>query len=55
MRYVLAPLTAIVVCLAAAQLVTATDISNTKTEAAIDIAALTRTAGTLPVTAYDAI
>ena len=56
MRYVLAPLAAIAVCLAAAQLVTATDLKNAKVEpASIDIQALSRNIGTLPVTVADAI
>ena len=57
MRYVLAPLAAITVCLAAAQLVTATDLKTVKTEpASIDIQALARSVGNdLPVTVADAI
>jgi hypothetical protein len=56
MRYVFASLTAAVVCLAAVQLVTATDLSHSKVErAAIDIQALTKASGNLPTTVADAI
>jgi hypothetical protein len=56
MRYVFAPMAVLVALLAAAQLVTATDLKVANADqVSIDIAALTRAAGNLPVTVADAI